>query len=86
MARLLGAVMASALLLLIGWAGAVPAWDRGHVDTFAVLPDYAPGVPESAKSPRRRPSHDLLLCSENFEPDSYDDEYRNRVLAMIKKA
>src|SRR5689334_8374487 len=49
MARLLGAVMASALLLLIAWAGAAGAWDRGHVDTFAVLPDYAPGVPESAE-------------------------------------
>ena len=40
MARLLGAVMASALLLLIGWVGAAAAWDRGHVDTFAVLPDF----------------------------------------------
>jgi hypothetical protein len=50
MARLLGAVMASALLLLIDWVGAAAAWDRGHVDTFAVLPDYAPGVPESAES------------------------------------
>ena len=49
MARLLGAVMASALLLLIGWVGAAAAWDRGHVNTFAVLPDYAPGVPESAE-------------------------------------
>src|SRR5215813_2676480 len=28
---------------------AAAAWDRGHVDTFAVLPDYAPGVPESAQ-------------------------------------
>ena len=26
------------------------------------------------------------LSSENFEPDSYDDEYRNRALTMIKKA
>jgi hypothetical protein len=34
-----------ALFLLIAWAGAAAAWDRGHVDTFAVLPDYVPGVP-----------------------------------------
>jgi hypothetical protein len=54
MARLLGAVMASALSLLIGWAGAAAAWDRGHVDTFAVLPDYVPGRAGPSLTPHPR--------------------------------
>ncbi len=48
MAKLLGAVAASAFLLSLS-CGSAQAWDRGNVQTFAVLPDYAPGVPESAE-------------------------------------
>jgi len=49
MARVLGAVAASAFLLSLSGIGSALAWDRGKVETFAVLPDYAPGVPESAE-------------------------------------
>jgi sugar lactone lactonase YvrE len=49
MAKLWGAVMASAFLLSIGNASPASAWDRGTVETFIVLPDYAPGVPENAE-------------------------------------
>jgi len=49
MAKILGAVAASALLISLSGVGSALAWDRGKVETFAVLPDYAPGVPESAE-------------------------------------
>lgn len=49
MTRLWGAVAASAFLLSIGTSGTALAWDRGQVETFAVLPDYAPGVPVSSE-------------------------------------
>jgi sugar lactone lactonase YvrE len=71
MARLLGAVMASALSLLIGWAGAAAAWDRGHVDTFAVLPDYAPGVPESAEGLAVGLDGNIYVPSGGFNADGF---------------
>jgi SMP-30/Gluconolactonase/LRE-like region len=71
MARLLGAVMASALLLLIGWAGAAAAWDRGHVDTFVVLPDYAPGVPESAEGLAVGLDGNIYVPSGGFNADGF---------------
>jgi hypothetical protein len=41
--------MASACLVVLSPTGTAFAWDRGQVETFAVLPDYAPGVPVSAE-------------------------------------
>ena len=49
MMKLLGAAAASAFLLSFCNVGPALAWDRGKVETFAVLPDYAPGVPENAE-------------------------------------
>lgn len=49
MARLSGVVLASSCLLTMLSPGAASAWDRGKVETFAVLPDYAPGVPVNAE-------------------------------------
>ncbi len=49
MTKILGAVAASLLLLPLCGTGSARAWDRGKVETFAVLPDYAPGVPENAE-------------------------------------
>ena len=71
MARLLGAVMASGLLLLIGWVGATAAWDRGHVHTFAVLPDYAPGVPESAEGLAVGLDGNIYVPSGGFNADGF---------------
>lgn len=71
MAKLLGTVMASALLLSIIWAGAAGAWNRGHVDTFAVLPDYAPGVPESAEGLAVGPDGNIYVPSGGFNADGF---------------
>ena len=43
----MGALMALACLVVLSATGTAFAWDRGQVETFAVLPDYAPGVPVS---------------------------------------
>lgn len=45
----MGVMMAAACLIVSSATGTAVAWHRGHVETFAVLPDYAPGVPESAE-------------------------------------
>src|SRR5262249_59369409 len=71
MARLVGVVMASALLLLIGWVGAAAAWDRGHVHIFAVLPDYAPGVPESAEGLAVGLDGNIYVPSGGFNADGF---------------
>jgi len=71
MAKLLNAVMASALVLLIGWVGAAAAWDRGHVHTFAVLPDYAPGVPESAEGLAVGLDGNIYVPSGGFNADGF---------------
>src|SRR5499426_3265564 len=71
MARLLGVVMASALVLLIGWVGVAAAWDRGHVHTFAVLPDYAPGVPESAEGLAVGLDGNIYVPSGGFNADGF---------------
>ena len=44
----MGVMMAAACLIVSSATGTAVAWHRGHVETFAVLPDYAPGVPEIA--------------------------------------
>src|SRR5215510_761992 len=71
MAKLLNAVMASALVLLIRWVGAAAAWDRGHVHTFAVLPDYAPGVPESAEGLAVGLDGNIYVPSGGFNADGF---------------
>ena len=45
----MGALMALACLVVLSATETAFAWDRGQVETFAVLPDYAPGVPVSAE-------------------------------------
>ena len=45
----MGVMMTAACLIVSSATGTAVAWHRGHVETFAVLPDYAPGVPESAE-------------------------------------
>jgi sugar lactone lactonase YvrE len=71
MAKLLGSVMASSLLLLIAWAGTAAAWNRGQVQTFAVLPDYAPGVPESGEGLAVGLDGNIYVPSSGFNADGF---------------
>ena len=49
MTKSLAAFAASFLFATLVSTATSLAWDRGKVETFAVLPDYAPGVPENAE-------------------------------------
>src|ERR1700755_1298293 len=71
MAQLLCAVVASTFLLSIGWMGTAASWHRGHVDTFAVLPDYAPGVPESAEGLAVGLDGNIYVPSGGFNADGF---------------
>lgn len=71
MAKLLGAVLASSCLLSMACAGTAAAWDRGHVETFAVLPDYAPGVPESAEGLAVGLDGNIYVPSGGFNADGF---------------
>lgn len=71
MTKLLGAVMASACLLLASGTGTAFAWHRGPVETFAVLPDYAPGVPESAEGLAVGLDGNIYVPSGGFNADGF---------------
>jgi sugar lactone lactonase YvrE len=71
MMKLLGAVAASAFLLSIYNVGPALAWDRGKVETFAVLPDYAPGVPENAEGLDVGLDGNIYVPSGGFNADGF---------------
>lgn len=47
------------------------AWDRGQVETFAVLPDYAPGVPETAEGLAVGLDGNIYVPSGGFNADGF---------------
>ena len=70
MSKYLNAVMVVALLS-IGSPGAATTWNRGHVNIFAVLPDYAPGVPESAEGIAVGPDGNIYVPSGGFNAEGF---------------
>jgi sugar lactone lactonase YvrE len=71
MMKLVGAVAASAFLLSFCGVGPALAWDRGKVETFAVLPDYAPGVPENAEGLDVGLDGNIYVPSGGFNADGF---------------
>src|SRR5690348_18367852 len=65
----MGVMMAAACLIVSSATGTAVAWHRGHVETFAVLPDYARGVPESAEGLAVGLDGNIYVPSGGFNPD-----------------
>jgi hypothetical protein len=71
MTRLLGAVAASLFLLLATQSQPASAWHRGPVETFAVLPDYVPGVPENSEGLAVGLDGNIYAPSGGFNADGF---------------
>ena len=67
----MGALMALACLVVLSATGTAFAWDRGQVETFAVLPDYAPGVPVSAEGLAVGLDGNIYVPSGGFNADGF---------------
>lgn len=65
------AVAAALMFLSFASTQKASAWDRGPVETLAVLPDYAPGVPESSEGLAVGFDGNIYVPSSGFNADGF---------------
>jgi len=68
---LVAAVVALSCLYMLNNTNTALAWDRGEVETFAVLPDYAQGVPETAEGLAVGLDGNVYVPSGGFNADGF---------------